>query len=247
MHNAALQRLGGVPGVIRVDNTKTAIAQGAGAWGIVNERYASYARTLRFHVDAARPYTPEDKGKVERRILAHKAGFDPRRRSWRDFAELQAATDAAVLRSADKRICPATGLSVRETHQLEQPLLTPLPAQMPEPFDLVAQRRVRRDATVSFEGRTYSVPFRFADQVIELRGCTSTVEAWAEGGCVASHPRATRHLLVIDAAHYEGESTERVQAPVPLGRMGRRMQEILALRPEQRPIDQYAAYAGVAR
>ena len=73
---------------------------------------------------------------------------------------------------------------------------------------------------MSFEGRTYSVPFRFADQVIELRGCTSTVEAWAEGGCVASHPRATRHVLLIDPTHYEGESTERVQAPVPLGRMG---------------------------
>src|SRR5258706_10213192 len=46
VHNAALRKLGGVPGVIRVDNTKTAIAQGAGPWGVVNERYATYARTL---------------------------------------------------------------------------------------------------------------------------------------------------------------------------------------------------------
>jgi hypothetical protein len=52
---------------------------------------------------------------------------------------------------------------------------------------------------------------------------------------------------VIDPRHYEGTSTERVEAPVPLGRMGRRMQEILALAPERRPIDQYAAYAEVAR
>ncbi len=57
----------------------------------------------------------------------------------------------------------------------------------------------------------------------------------------------TRWRLVIDPSHYEGASTERVQAPVPLGRMGRRMQEILALAPERRPIDQYAAYAEVAR
>jgi transposase len=82
VHTAALRRLGGVPGLIRVDNTKTAIVKGAGAWGVVNERYAAYARALRFHVDAARPYTPEQKGKVERRILAHKAGFDPRRRAY---------------------------------------------------------------------------------------------------------------------------------------------------------------------
>ncbi len=114
VHNAALRRLGGVPGVIRVDNTKTAIAHGAGPWGVVNERCATYARALRFHVDAARPYTPEDKGKVERRILAHIAGFDPRRRAWRDLAELQSSTDAAVQKSAGKRICPATGASVWE-------------------------------------------------------------------------------------------------------------------------------------
>ena len=150
VHNAALRRLGGVPGVIRVDNCKTAIAQGAGPWGVVNERYATYARTLRFHVDAARPHMPEDKGKVERRIHAHKSGFDPRRRTWRDVGELQAATDAAVQRSAHRRLCPATGLTVQESYQAEQALLTPLPALLPEPFDLVAQRRVGRDATVSF-------------------------------------------------------------------------------------------------
>jgi len=247
VHNGALRRLGGVPGVIRVDNTKTAIAHGAGPWGVVNERYATYARALRFHVDAARPYTPEDKGKVERRILAHKAGFDPRRRTWRDLVELQSATDAAVQKSAEKRICPATGASVWESFKAEQQLLTPLPALLPEPFDLVAQRRVGRDATVAFEGRTYSVPFRFADQVVEMRGCAATVQVWAEGGIVAEHARATRARIVLDPSHYEGSSTERVAAPVPLGRMGRRLAEILALEPAQRPIDFYAGLAGVAR
>ena len=38
VHNAALTRLGGVPAVIRVDNPKTAIAWGAGPWGVVNDR-----------------------------------------------------------------------------------------------------------------------------------------------------------------------------------------------------------------
>jgi transposase len=247
VHNAALRRLGGVPGVIRVDNCKTAIAQGAGPWSVVNERYATYARTLRFHVDAARPCTPEDKGKVERRILAHKAGFDPRRRVWRDLAELQAATDAAVQRSAEKRICPATGEAVWASYQAEQKLLTPLPALLPEPFDLVAQRRVSRECTVSFEGRTYSVPFPLVDTVVEVRGCAAMVQVLAEGAVVAEHARHTRARIVLEPSHYEGESTGRVIAPVPLGRMGRRLAEIWAMAPERRPIDQYAAYAAVAR
>jgi hypothetical protein len=247
VHNAAFTRLGGVATVVRVDNTKTAIVRGAGPWGVVNERYAAYARALRFHVDATRPWSPEEKGKVERRVLAQRTGFDPYREAWRDLSELQARSDAAVRASAERRTCPATGLSVWESFLAEQKLLTPLPERLPEPFDRVAQRRVGRDATVSFEGRTYSVPFRFADQMVEMRGCTATVQVWAQGAIVASHPRRTRWRLVIDPSHYEGASTERVEAPVPLGRMGRRMQEILALAPERRPIDQYAAYAEVAR
>jgi transposase len=247
VHNGALARLGGVPAVIRVDNTKTAIAQGAGPWGIVNERYAVYARTLRFHVDATRPRAPEEKGKVERRILAHKVGFDPRRRAWRDVAELQAATDLAVRQSAERRACPATGESVWTSFLAEQPLLQPLPVVLPEPFDLVAQRRVGLDATVSFEGRTYSVPFRFAEQVVEVRGCADTVQVWGAGGIVATHPRHTRHRLLIDPTHYDGPSTDRVAAPMPLGRMGRKLQEIWALAPQRRPIDLYAALAEVAR
>jgi len=110
VHNEALTRLGGVPAVIRVDNPKTAIGWGAGPWGVVNERYAAYAKALRFHVDATRPRAPEEKGKVERRVLAQRTGFDPYRETWRDVAELQGRSDAAVKRSAERRTCPATGL-----------------------------------------------------------------------------------------------------------------------------------------
>jgi transposase len=224
VHNAALRRLGGVPGVIRVDNTKTAIATGAGPWGVVNERYATYARALRFHVDAARPYTPQDKGKVERRILAHKVGFDPRRRAWRDLAELQGdgRGGAEERREAD---LPCDRHERVGELRAEQRLLTPLPLFLPEPFDLVAQRRVGREATVAFEGRTYSVPFRFVDQVVELRGCAATVQVWAGGGIVAEHARATRARIVLDPSHYEGESTARVASGAAEAR-DRRLAEI---------------------
>jgi hypothetical protein len=118
---------------------------------------------------------------------------------------------------------------------------------LPEPFDLSVQRRVGRDATVRFEGRTYSVPFRLAETVVEVRGCARVVQVWAEGRVVAEHPRHSRERIWIDPGHYEGPSTDRVMAPVPLGKMGRRLQEIWAMAPEQRPIDLYADLAGVAR
>jgi transposase len=247
VHNEALRRLDGVAAVIRVDNVKTAVARGAGPWGEINKTYREYARTMRFHVDASRPRCPGDKGKVERRILGHRQAFDPTGEDWRDLAELQAYTDQAVLESARRRTCPVTGESVQVSYEAERRFLGPLPVSLPEPFDLVAQRRVGRDAMVRFEGRTYSVPFRYAEREIEVRGCAEQVQMWVDGQVIARHPRHTRSRLLIEPSHYDGPGDDRVRAPVPLGKMGRRLEEIAALVPEQRPLDLYAALAEVAR
>jgi hypothetical protein len=51
----------------------------------------------------------------------------------------------------------------------------------------------------------------------------------------------------LDPRHYDGPGDERVAPPVPLGKMGRRLQEILAQPVEQRPVNLYAALAEVAR
>ncbi|NIV47799.1 MAG: hypothetical protein GWN46_13770, partial [Gammaproteobacteria bacterium] len=58
VHNGALSRLGGVPATIRVDNEKTAVVTGAGAWGTTHPVYERYAQTLRFHIDACPPRSP---------------------------------------------------------------------------------------------------------------------------------------------------------------------------------------------
>jgi transposase len=42
-HNEAFRRLGGVPAVVRIDNLKTGIAEGAGPWGRINPAYRSQA------------------------------------------------------------------------------------------------------------------------------------------------------------------------------------------------------------
>lgn len=246
VHNAGLRRLGGVPAVLRVDNVKTAIARGAGPWGEINESYRTYARSVGFHIDATRPRAPEEKGKVERRILGHRVGFDPSAMDWASVDALQAWTDAAVEASAKRRTCPATGASVIEAWEAEQRCLAPLPL-LPEPFDVAVVRRVAIDSTVRFEGRSYSVPFAYAHQEVEVRGCAAAVQIWADGRVVAAHPRGTAARNVFDPAHYEGSDTDRVLAPAPLGKMGRKLQELWQLTPEQRPISLYAALAEVAR
>lgn len=244
-HNAAFERVGGIPAVLRVDNTKTAVARGAGAWGQLNDSYRRYATTVRFHVDACAPYSPEHKGKVERAVRSHR-GLDPVTQAWDSVAQLQAATDAALLDSAHRRRCPATGGSVFAAWQAERAALAPLPL-LPAPFDNVATRRVGRDGLVAFEGRQYSVPFAYLDRQVEVRGGAGAVQVLADQQIIAQHPRHTACRVLLDPGHYEGPSTATVQAPTPLGRMGRRLQELAAMPVQRRPLDLYAALAEVAR
>jgi hypothetical protein len=64
---------------------------------------------------------------------------------------------------------------------------------------------------------------------------------------IAEHPRGTPERILLDQSHFTGEATPSVIAPQPLGRMGRKLQEIYELTPESRPLDLYAALAEVAR
>ena len=246
-HSGCFRRLGGVPATVRIDNEKTAIATGAGAWGMINPTYRRYARMLQFHIDACPPRQPQCKGKIERRVRDQRCALDPSKRTWRDLGELQQWTDEALSERAQKLICPATGKSVAETWGQEQPLLTKLPDTLPEPFDIAVMRKVGIDALIAFEGRQYSVPFAYAGARVEARGCARTVQIYKDCALIASHPRATSARLVIDQAHYDGPSAARVVAPPPLGRMGAKMLELAAAPVARRSLDFYAALAEVAR
>jgi transposase len=244
-HNEAFRRLGGIPAVLRIDNLKTGIAQGAGPWGELNAAYRSYANAVGFHVDACLPRCPEQKGKVENKVR-----FVRRRlrlsRPFTTLADLQSQTDEQLVASDAQRLCPPTGLTVEESWRREQLRLQPL-GVLPEPFDLALTRQVQRDCTVNFEGRSYSVPFRLCGLSVEVHGCASVVQVWHAGRVVAEHPRGTQQRLLIDPGHYDGPGDERVLPPVPLGQMGKKLQEILQMPVEQRPVDLYAALAEVSR
>lgn len=246
VHNEAFRRVDGIPAVVRVDNEKTAVSRGAGPWGEINASYRQYARAVRFHVDPCLPRHPEAKGKVERGIQTDRNWREVAEREWKSWDELQAWTDVKSRSDAERRTCPATGTTILSAWEAEKPHLRPVPL-LPEPFNVAVTRPVGADCTVAFEGRRYSVPFQWLGKRIEVRGCNRTVQMVADGHIVAEHPRQGRERIVIDPKHYEGEATDHALPPIPLGRMGRRLQEIAALSPAVRPLDLYAALAEVAR
>lgn len=173
-HNKAFTRLGGIAAVVRIDNTKIAVARGAEPWGVINKTDRRYALGARFHVDPCLPHAPAHKGEVEHLVRAPGGSADPTRQPWRDLAELQAWTDEHLLALAHRRRCPATGMSVCDSWQAERRYLGPLPIP-PQRFDAVATRTVNDDCLVSFEGWQYSVPFAWVGQSVELRGGAGTV------------------------------------------------------------------------
>jgi transposase len=248
VHNEAYRRLGGVAAVNRIDNLKTGIAHGCGAWGQINEQYRVYARTMGFHIDACEVRAPEQKGKTERRVGDCK-GLNVEGQHFDGLAGLQAWTDADRAARAIKRICPATGLSVAASWEAEKPFLRPLPALLPEPFDLVKTVPVHKDCVVHFEGRSYVVPFIYVGREVEVRGCSGRVQILdpQTARVLLWYPRHTQERIWIDPTCYEGPGTAEVIPPKPLGRMARKLQEIAALPVEQRPMDLYAALAEVAR
>ena len=91
-----------------------------------------------------------------------------------------------------------------------------------------------------------AVPLRVGREV-EVRGLAGRVQMLKDCAVIAEHPRGTDMLILRNEAHYEGEDTERIRAPMPLGRMGRRLQEIAAAKVQHRSLDLYARLAEVAR
>jgi transposase len=248
VHNEAYRRLGGVAAVNRIDNLKTGIARGGGAWGQINEQYRVYARTLGFHVDACEVRSPEQKGKTERRVgVCRRLEIQGRR--FEGLEGLQCWTDATLATAAARRTCPATGLSVAASWEAEKPFLRPLPALLPAPFDLVKTAPVHKDSTVQFEGRSYVVPFAYTGREVEVRGCSGQVQILDPRSAVVliAYPRHTQERILIDPACYDGPGTTAVLPPKPLGRMAKKLQEIASLPVERRPMDLYAALAEVAR
>ncbi len=249
-HNEAFKRLGGIAAVNRIDNLKTGVASGSGVRGVINESYSAYARTMGFHVDPHEARAPQQKGKVERRVGAFKSlDF---KRVFSSIGELQNYTDETLQRDSIVRKCPVTGESVHTTWLAEKELLRPLPMTMPEPFDLIKQAAVHKDCTIRFEGRSYAVPYPYANATVEVRGCSGTVQVFdrKSGQFLVQYPRKTKELLLIDAACYDEQATDSEQSsmlkPLPLGRIARQLNELSSQAVATRSIDYYAAIAANA-
>ncbi len=180
-----IEFFGGAPGRIKPDNLRSAVLINQLGERYYQEDFFRFCRHYGAVPDAARPFTPTDKGRVERDIGYAKGNWR-RGREFDDFdhaiADLRRWTDEI----ANVRTHGTTRRRPGDLLHEERPHLRPFPD---DAFEISSWGRykVRKDIHVHIRGNYYSVPHRLAGNVISVRTRDHELTVFADGEIVAMH------------------------------------------------------------
>jgi transposase len=242
MHESAFRQWGAVPEEILYDRMKT-------VWTGIDERgeiiwnaiFLDFARYWGFTPRLCRPYRPQTKGKIEsgvkyvrRNFLCGLLGREPD-----SLGDLNAELRCWVAEVANRRVHGTTHEQVLLRFDEDLFSMQPIDRRPPYPYMDDEQRKVARDAYVSWQGSRYSVPWLFAGKEVWVRGLDGRVEVRHGAERIAVHDRAMRrHLVVTHSQHHAG---------IPLGikQSGKTLIHIVQSAPmvERRPLSVYDSVA----
>ena len=242
MHEAAFQELGGVPEEILYDRMKT-VWTGTDERGeiIWNAVFLDFARYWGFRPRLCRPYRAQTKGKIEsgvkyvrRNFLCGLLGREPKNQ-----ADFNAELRQWIAEVANQRVHGTTHEQVLIRWDEDRVNLQPVNGRTSYPYRDDEQRKVARDAYVSWQGSRYSVPWQYAGKEVWVRAQGYEVEVRYGAERIALHaPAEKRHQVVTQREHHQG---------IPLGnrRTGKTLIHIQQSAPmvEQRPLDVYESLA----
>ena len=190
-HTRALQFFGGATHLYVPDQWKAGVNKPCYWEPELNRTYQDWATHNGVAVVPARPRSPRDKAKVEQGVLLAQRWVLAvlRKRQFFSLAELNEAIRELVEVINQKPFRKLPGTRAELYDKLDRPALQPLPCQ-PYTFAEWKKDRVRFDYHVEVDGHHYSVPYQLAQQPVEIRYTTATVEILYRGKRVASHVRS---------------------------------------------------------
>ena len=202
-HVRAFAFFGGAPRLLVPDNPKVAVIKACFYDPQVNRTYGDMAAHYDTALLPARPYKPRDKPKVEAavRIVERWLLGRLRNRRFRSLADVNAAVAEMLTALNDQRVMRHVGRTRRQLfEEIDAPKLKALPL---EPYVLAEwrQRKVGLDYHIDFDGHFYSVPYRHARAVVEVRATVRTVEVFLKGERIAAHVRGSgdgKHTTVAE-------------------------------------------------
>lgn len=201
-HARMFEFLGGSPKIVVCDNLKSAVTKASRTEPVVHPAYQHLAEHYGTAILPARPRKPKDKSKVENAVLIVERWilFRLRKRVFTTLADLNAAIAVLLAEFNERPFQKLTGCRRSQFEVLDQPVLRTLPTQA---FEYTEFRRVRvgLDGCFSVDDESYSAPFAFSKQSVDLRITAATIEVLHRGQRVASHARANDLVPVIDPLH----------------------------------------------
>jgi transposase len=195
-----LERLGGVPGKLVVDNDTSLVVRRGRARPRPVDELAGLLGALAMGCVVLPPRRPQSKGGVERTNGYLETSFLPLR-EFADLADLQAQSDTWTTEVAWARHHRRLGARVHEALTVERAELAPLP-EVPPTTDRRLELRVSRDGFVRAAGVDYSLPPGYAGRRVAVHLGLSELVVFCEAREVARHARSYVPADVVrDAAH----------------------------------------------
>ena len=204
-HDHAFAYYGGVPALVVPDNLKSGVTTTHRYEPQVNTTYQEMATHYATAILPARVRKPRDKAKAEGSVLLVSRWILARLRNHRftSIDEANVAIGELLERVNNKPFKVLSGSRRSVFEEIDRPALKPLPAH---PYDFATWKKARVAISYHVEIRAdrhhYSVPYRLAGEQVEIRLAAKTVEVFAKGQRVASHPRSfTRFGYSTVATH----------------------------------------------
>ncbi len=225
-HENAFAAFGGCPSRVMVDNLKSAVLQRlVGAAPVFNPKYLDFSRHWGFEIAPCNVRSGNEKGRVENGVGYVKknllAGLE-----LADFAAMQPAASLWVDTVANVRVHGATHRRPIDLFEEERAHLKPL---NPAGFDLarVSTVRATKQFRIPLDTNHYSVPPRYAGQLLTIKSYADRVCVYATDKLVARHLRCMdRHQDIEEPEHAKQLLVQRKSA-----REQRLLTHFLALSP----------------
>jgi transposase len=218
-HQSAFTYFQGVSHAVMVDNAKVAVLDHpVGGPPTFNPHYLDFARHYGFHIRACAPRQAHEKGRVENAVAYVKKNF----LAGLDLVSLPALNTSARLwldTVANVRVHGETHRSPNDLFAQEHPRLLPLNPH-PYPAVRVLDLRASSQFRVTVDTNHYSVPARYARQLLRVHLGPERVLVYHDNQLIAEHLRRYDR-------HQDYEHPDHAQ-PLLLQRRAAREQRLLA-------------------
>ncbi len=182
----ALRYFGGACAVCMIDNTHVVVLHGTGAAMVPVPEMAAFAERFSFRFAAHELGDKNRSGRVEAPMSFIENNF----LAGREFQDFADANRQAIewCDRVNARFNRRFHASRRELFATERSRLRPLPAWVPEVYEL-HQRVVDVEGYVNLHRNRYSVPYQLIGRQLEVRETKDRVEVYHGPRLVASHGR----------------------------------------------------------